>query len=63
MNGITLKCQTCGEVMGHVALLDKTLGVVCGDCAKGIKDGMEILKREGVSGVYLGACGDNEIPT
>ena len=62
-----IQCPCCLEPIepNTVAAHDPEMGVICEDCGKGIRDGLEILAHgkimEGktVSGIYHGPCGDN----
>ena len=52
-------CNCCKSDMSEAGDFDKDLGVICEDCAKGVADGLEVFATNGVSGVYIGVCGDS----
>ena len=60
MSATTLDCKCCGEAKGGTYLYDSTLGVVCLDCAEGVRMSQKLLRKIGVSGIHNGPCGDNE---
>jgi hypothetical protein len=63
MNAAPAQCHCCQCEIENVEFIAQFLGVrfpVCADCAEGITNGLEVLKREGVTGEYLGKCPDNE---
>ena len=67
MNTTPTPCYCCDEPIvvlpGKHRLLSTFEGQhreVCEDCATGIYGGIETFKTRGVTGEYLGPCGDNE---
>jgi hypothetical protein len=60
MSATAMQCKCCDEAKSGTFLYDSTLGVVCLDCAEGIRIGHKLMKKNGIEGIYAGTCGDNE---
>ena len=45
-----------------VSTFEGQLCDVCEDCATGIENGLRTFEKRGVTGEYLGPCGDNDTP-
>jgi len=57
MNAAPAQCYCCREEIESVkwiATFEAVKRPVCRDCADGISNGLDILKREGVTGEHLG---------
>ncbi|MGC4014683.1 MAG: hypothetical protein QM755_09240 [Luteolibacter sp.] len=57
-------CNCCGlplpDTIAHT--FDVPFGKVCRPCGSELRIADDVLKRAGMTNVYLGPCGDNDPP-
>jgi hypothetical protein len=53
-------CECCRERIKGKRYYSEGVGVVCMDCGVGLRIAVRALNSAGVSGIFIGRCGDND---